>query len=271
MHAVPLKKRILRIVATFEDLQSAQKFVTSMKNTYPREVKLYDLRIIEEAKAAGKNLDGILKKPEEGFAIFMSFDEKSGNYIKKMKAIKKSLPKSTKIMVETPEKKRLFDEFENTLSNYLNSVRSKERVPILTDFYVPKRNLTAFVDDLKILEKKLDLELELFGSYATSNYSVRPKFDVEGSDFNKKAVLLLKAGAFIIDRQGGVLTGGTSDGRLKALITNSKMIEIEKNLYSEVKSIFDPNQILSPDIKLGNDARFTVTHFRDTSSPKIMI
>ena len=144
-------------------------------------------------------------------------------------------------------------------------------MPILTDFYLPSWNVSSFVSDLKVLGKKLELDLELFGSFTTSVYSLRPKFNLEDEDFNKKATTFLKAGAYIIDRQSGEIAGGTPEGRLKAVITNDVMPEPERNLYTEIKKIFDPNNILNPDIKLGAASKFTLTHFRDSGLPKIML
>ena len=150
-------------------------------------------------------------------------------------------------------------------------MKTGERVPILTGFYLPYENLANFLKDLTVLENKLDLKLELYGSLATSMYNLRPKFNLEDKDFNKKATMFLRAGAFIINRQGGELAGGASEGRLKAVVTNTMFLEPEKNLYTELKEIFDRNGILNPDTKLGASSKFTLTHFRTTNQPKIMI
>ena len=117
----------------------------------------------------------------------------------------------------------------------------------------------------------LNLDLALFGSYMTDNYSLRPRFNLEDKDFNKKAATFLRAGAYIINRQGGKLAGGVPEGRLKAVVTNTEIKEAEKDLYEEIKKIFDQNNILSPDVKLGANSKFTLTHFRATSLPKIMV
>ena len=47
--------------------------------------------------------------------------------------------------------------------------------------------------------------------------------------------------------------------------------EDERKLYEDLKKIFDPNGILNPDVKLGANSKFTLTHFRDTNSSKIML
>ena len=122
-----------------------------------------------------------------------------------------------------------------------------------------------------MLEKKLDLKVELFGSLGSSIYSLRPKFNLEESDFNKRATMFLRAGAFIINRQGGKLAGGTPEGRLKAVVTNADMLEPEKKMYTTLKDIFDSNGILNPDIKLGASSKFTLTHFRSENRTSIIV
>ena len=203
--------------------------------------------------------------------MFACFDEKGGYNLKKIAAIREQLPRSAKYMIESPESKLIIDEFENSLTHYLQNLKDGERVPILTGFYLPEWNIESFLRDLKILGNKLNLTMELYGSYANSIYNLRPKFNLSDADFNKKAATFLKAGAYIIDRQSGELAAGTPEGRLKAIVTNEAMIEPEKDIYQRIKDIFDPNNILNPDVKLGASSKFTLTHFRNEPLPKILV
>ncbi|MBR0431128.1 FAD-binding oxidoreductase [Candidatus Saccharibacteria bacterium] len=271
LRAVPLKNRPVRIVATFKEMPQTLKYLEKIGEMKPRKLNLYDLKIIMKAKEAGKNLDGVIRKLEDGWTVLASFDEKGNGYLKKIMSLREEFPRNAKFIFESDENRLLLNEFENSLANYLNYVKNGERVPILTDFYLPAWNLNNFLQDLEILKKKLDLELELFGSYSSSIYSLRPKFDLEEAEINKKIMTFLRAGAFIIERQGGELTGGTPEGRLKAVVSNIKMSEPEKNLYLEIKKIFDQNGILNPDVKLGANSKFTLTHLRTVNQPKIMI
>lgn len=271
LRAVPISRKPARVVATFKTLEQAKAFLSVVKPLKPREINLYDLRIVQEARESGKNLDGVIRKLEDGFVVFLSFDERRNYYLKKLTALKDKFPRNTKIITEAPENQLVLNEFENALASYLGNMRGGERVPVLTDFYLPEDNLENFLKDLKILSEKLELDLALFGSYATSMYSLRPKFNLEEDGYNKKMATLLRAGAYVIDRQGGKLAGGTPEGRVKAVVVNAEMPEPEKLLYEEVKKIFDQNNILAPDVKLGATSKFTLTHLRDTNSPKIML
>ena len=271
LKAVPLRKRPARVVATFKELDSAIKYMETVKALKPRELNLYDLKIIQEARESGKNLDGVIRRLEDGFVVFTSFDERQNYCLKRMAAIKDELPRTVRFNFESSGNRLTLNEFENSLTGYLNFVKNGERVPILTDFYLPARNLEAFLKDLKVLGEKLDLDLALFGSYKTGIYSLRPKFNLEDKDFNKKAATLLRAGAYVINRQEGALTGGTPEGRLKAVVTNDDLTGAERKLYEDIKQVFDQNGILNPDVKLGATSKFTLTHFRNTGLAKIVL
>ncbi|MCR5700153.1 MAG: FAD-binding oxidoreductase [Candidatus Saccharibacteria bacterium] len=271
LRAVPMNSRPMRVVATFKDINAATIYMKEVQPMNPEKLDLYDLRIIREARETGKNLDGVIKRLEEGFVIYACFSERPASRLKKIIAMRDKLPRSTKFIFEKPETQTTLDEFDNSLVNYLSYIKKGERVPILTDFYLPVDNLEPFLKDLQILGEKLELDLALYGSFATGIFSLRPKFDLEADDYRKKVTTFLRAGAYIIDRQGGKLAGGTPEGRLKAVVTNAEIPEPEQKLYNDIKQVFDPNGILNPDVKLGAVSKFTLTHFRDTNQPKIML
>ena len=271
LKAVPIRKHPERVVATFKEISHAVRYAEEISALRPRKLNLFDLKIIMEARETGKNLDGVIKKLEDGFVVFASFDERPNVMLKKLMNMRDNFPRTAKFIYESVNDRPTLNEFENALPSYLNHVKNGERVPILTDFYLPRENIEGFLKDLKVLENKLELKLELFGSLSSSTYSLRPKFDLEDEGFNKKATMFLRAGAFIINRQGGELAGGSSEGRLKAVVSNTTMLEPEKNLYEDIKKVFDKNGILNPDTKLGASSKYTLTHFRSVNQPKIMI
>ncbi len=271
LRAVPISRQSGRVAATFVDLKMAQRFLDFLKPLHPCELNIYDIRMIKAVEEMGKRVNEITKKQEEGFVVLARFEGKSKAYVRKIHSISKLLPKTSRVLVDTNRSMVAINELENSLTSYLYFAKDGERVPLLTDFYIPSEKLTNFVDDLKILEKKLGLELSLYGSYLNSVYSLRPKFNIEKEDFNKNAAAFLRAGAFVIERQGGSVVAGGPEGRIKSMVANSRAVDNRKDFYLEIKGIFDRYNIMSPDTKMGTDPRFTLRHFRSSSSSKIMI
>ena len=271
LRAVPTRAQTKRVVATFDDFDTAQKFLDLVNSLKPRELNIYDLKIAKVAEDSGKRLSEITKKLDSGYVVFAKFDTKNNSCIRKVSSVKKVLPKSSELIVDSPKTQAKLDEFENSLTSFLNSTRTGERVPLLTDFYLPADRLATFLGDLKLLEKSLKLDLALYGSYSASNYNLRPRFKVEEPGFNKNAVAFLRAGTYIINHEGGSITGGSPEGRVKALVTNDEMNKNEKALYTAIKQIFDRHDIMNPAIKLGADSKFTITHFRTSSSSRFVV
>ena len=271
LRAVPIKAQSKRVITTFENFAMAQKYLDVVNSFKPKELNVYDIKIIKTAEDSGKRLSEITRKLDSGYVVFAKFDDHAKSSIRKIMGLKKLLPRSTQIVIESDKNTAKLDEFENSLTTFLNGSRTGERVPIVTDFYMPANNLTKFISDLALLEKSLKLDLAIYGSYAASNYSLRPRFKVSDRDFNKRAVAFLRAGAYIINHEGGSITGGTPEGRIKALVSNDDLSESEKKLYTIVKLLFDRRGLLNPAVKLGADSRFTITHFRDSSSSRIVV
>lgn len=262
LRAVPIEKETKRVAATFEDFVVAQKFLDMVAQMKPRRLNLYDFRIIKVAEETGKKLGKITSKLKGGFVVLAEFDRKTGSAFRKIASIRKLLPKSTQLILESNKNKTELDELSNSLVSFLNQARNGERVPLMVDFSVPTAGLAGFIDDIQVLEKNLGLELALYGSYAANCYSLRPKFNVAEKDFNKRATTFVRTGAYIIKRRGGDLAGAGAEGRIKALITNDEMPADRMALYAGIKGAFDKYEILNPGAKLGADAAYTVRHFR---------
>lgn len=271
LRTVPIEAKTSRVVATFEKFEDAKKYLDFANALTPLELNIYDMNVARSAEDSGKKLGINTEKFEGGFVVFTKFDKRNNARLNKVAAYKKNLPKNTQIFIESPKNESMLNEFENSLTSFLNQVRSGERVPLATDFYLPPENLGRFLEDLKVLEKSLKLDLALYGSYSACNYSLRPKFDVEDEKFLKRAVAFIRATNFIINREGGSISGGSPEGRVKALVSGANMGDDEKKLYAAIKDIFDPDGIMNPNVKLGADPRFTLSHFRTTVSGKTVL
>ena len=115
---------------------------------------------------------------------------------------------------------------------------------------------------LKQIEEILSLDLSIFGSYSTSNYNVRPEIDYANFEGRRKVVNFLRQYSQLVTECEGSLTGGSPEGRIKALPTSQSLTPAERELYLDIKTAFDPNNILNPGVKLGTELRDTIRHLR---------
>ena len=262
LRAVPIESHVRRTVATFSDFKMAQNFLDMVAPMKPRKLNLYDVRIMKVAEETGKKLGKITGKLEDGFVVQAEFDHRANAALRKIESVRNVLPRNTFLVTENGKNSEDLDELDNSLVSFLNQTKNGERVPIVTNFTVPAKNLENFIQDIKVLEGSLGMELALYGSYMTNCYSLRPKFDTTEKDFSKKSVAFLRASSFIIRREGGKIAGGSAEGRIKALVSSEEMSDDETMLYADIKNAFDKYGILNPGVKLEVDPTFVVRHFR---------
>ena len=94
----------------------------------------------------------------------------------------------------------------------------------------------------------------------TNLYSLRPSFDLSQVNDRKQLLRFLQQYSKLIYDSNGNLCGGSAEGQVQALIVNQNTSARTLNLYHQIKTLFDPHNILNPKIKQGaslaNVARF---------------
>ncbi len=251
-----------RLLVSFHDMKAAQRFLNFACDLEPATVKICDLRIIDSASEQGKKSDLFIRKIGRGMLVLVDFGYGRLRLSKRVKRCLEVLPPGTFYVEETPENALSFQCIDNALLAYLNEDGAGERMPILDDVFVPSMHFSDFMEGLKTLEETLGLELPLFGSFATSNYYVRPQLDCASIDDRKKMVDFIRLYTQLVESCQGSLTGNGPEGRVKALMTAKTLGVGERDLYYSIKEAFDPHNILNPKVKLGADMKDTVRHLR---------
>ncbi len=269
------------LLVTFNSIQKALEFLNFTLSLNPAEANIYDLRIFAKSEEYGKKLKFITKKTnEDGFLVVINFNDSPRKNARNFSACLEQLPKRSNFYIEDNENQIYLKELLGALGNYLNSDARGERIGFLDDFYIPSQELGPFIEDLAKIEKKSKIDLPLFGSFATENYYVRPdiklemlepKKDDEDKTLDPPIITLLKVFNEAILIHKGSFTGGSPEGRSKAIVTTPAMGEERKALYQKIKNLFDPNNILNPDIKLGVDQKQAIKSLRTSYDDHIVI
>lgn len=262
LRAVPIQKETKRVAITFRDFSEADKLLDLAKSLKPLELNFYDLRTVKIAEKNGKKPNEITKKMDTGFVVLAKFDGKSNAKVRKIEKYGKKMTRSVNVIIENNKTISALNDLESSLVSFTNLTKIDGATPLMVGFSVPGGSIPGLVNDLKVLETSLKLDLALYGSYSASNYNLSPKLNVKSDDFRKQATNFLRTSAYVIKRQGGAIVRGTPEGRVKAIAADSTMTDAEKALYITIKNIFDRQGILNPNVKVGVDDRFTIRHFR---------
>lgn len=268
------------LLVAFNTIEKAIEFLEFSLSLKPAEANIYDMRIFEKSEDYGKKLKFITRRNnEDNFLAVVSFNDNPRKNAKNFSACLEKIPKRANHFVEDEKNQIYLKELLGALNNYLNSEARGERFGFLDDFYIPSKELGAFIEDLAKLEKGFKGALPLFGSFATENYRVRPDIKLEmlepkkdgGQTLEPPVISLIRVFNQIVTNHNGSFTGGSPEGRSKALVTTPAMDEDRKKLYEKVKEIFDPNSILNPDIKLGVDQKQAIKSLRTSYDGHIVI
>ena len=257
---------IKHFVAAFESVNAALSYIRAITPLVPAELTLYDARMFKKAAEHGKDPALFAPKFNDGYFVLIGFDDKKRKTQKKLKKCLKMLPNNAAAIMETQDNTIDFQRLQSAVLSYLNDDAKGERVSIVDDFYVPSEHLSAFLTDMRVLEKTYNLELPVFGSYSTSNYSVRPDFQLSSIQDRQRILQFLDDFNSLVNEHGGSITGGAPEGRTKAIVVNGAHSAVEMTIYRKIKEIFDPNGILNPGVKTGANTRATVIKYLRTDT-----
>lgn len=262
LRAEPLPPRPHRLFAVFSTFKAAEEFANYTLKLSPLSVELFDMRIFKTSDKFGKKPDLLTRKLEDGYLVLASFNDRPRLSRRKVHKCLNFLPKSAYAVAETLKNSPDFEDFSAALTSFFNDESKGERLNLLHDFHVPEAKLSAFLKDVKNLEKSSGRPLELFGSFATGIYSFRPDFELSKVDERRAALTLLRDLDELLKAHDGTIVGGVPEGRLKSIIVYPGLSKKEKDLFAKVKKIFDPSNILAPEIKSDYNTRSAVRHLR---------
>lgn len=263
-----LPNPVRKMMVSFHDDRNAIRFLSFVKTLNPVLLNLYDLRIAESASQHGKKSKFFKSKIGNGLLVIVGFDEPAHKSSRNIRKCVEALPNGVYAITETNKNSADFQEFYSSLVTFLNDVPEGERTPVADDVFIPAVHFGEFLDKLKELEKTLEMELPVYGSFSASNYNVRPDIDLTTADGRSAALDFLRHYGRIVKDCNGSLTGGTPEGKVKAIAMPSLPPE-ERNLYLEIKQTFDPNNILNPGVKLGADLYDVIRHVRTSPAKYI--
>lgn len=255
----PLARRLATII---HDQKTLLRFLSEVNELSPHTLRLYDLRILNTAALYGNWPDLIRHDDGDGWLVIVSFNDRRFRTERKLQHCRESLSPNEALVIETPENTAEFQEFDSALLSFLNDGLDGERTPVVDDVYIPRYKLEDYFAGLKTLEMTLNINLPVFGSYATSNYNVRPEIDCTSLDGRRQIVTFLRHYSRLVQSCDGSLTGGSPEGRVKTLSIAQSFTDEERELYNAIKDAFDPNHILNPDVKMGAELKSTIRHLR---------
>ncbi|MEK9182773.1 MAG: FAD-binding oxidoreductase [Patescibacteria group bacterium] len=144
-------------------------------------------------------------------------------------------------------------------------VKGKHTAPFIDDIIVRPEYLPKFLPELHTILKKYNLIYTLAGHAGDGNFHVIPLMDFSRSDTAKIIMELSNSIYDLVTRYHGSITAEHNDGLIRTPYLNKMYDSKIISLFSEIKKIFDPKNILNPGKKIptqnmGGTKDYIVSH-----------
>lgn len=256
----------------FANAEAARDAIDEISKLEPARLEYFDAALFEQTRQGGKTFS-FYEAAYESFTpqvvLIVSFDDfNTRRRSHKLKKLTK-LGAKTDAVISSAE-----DEAANELIAALDVTRyyswpdtTGEAAPrIFEGFHVPRHQFEDFVKKLALLADKLRLELPIVGCADAGIYGVYPRLSLKKVGDKQKIFKLLDELAKLVNSHEGYFVCEGGEGRLKTKIAQAQLDPEIAQLYSAIKKVFDPYNILNPGVKTDNDIRTVTSMLRDSFS-----
>ena len=240
------------ITATFGDMSEAQAAVDEALKHKVSKVDIIDGRIMARAASEGKKFSWAPREAFKGAAVIITMSEFSdrarGRAAKKLaRKLENIHPVGLAIHdIQTQEIASLY----TPLSFILHSTEERATCPaVFSGLWLPLERLDGFLSELRKVEAETKLALPVFVDAVNGYVDLLPVFNLHKVSERRVLLKLIPEIAKLVAESRGNVAGRYGDGRLKAGLMQSTVSPDETAIYSQIKHIFDPANILMPDIK----------------------
>lgn len=127
----------------------------------------------------------------------------------------------------------------------------KKPINFVDDVVVPAVRIPELIDYLDRYFKEMNISVAIYGHIGDGNAHINPLMDMKNpEDVRRLAVISNTIHSIVIKRFGGSLCGEHGDGRVRGEFLRELYGEEVYALFTTVKRLFDPDEILNPGVKL---------------------
>lgn len=168
--------------------------------------------------------------------------QKTNNLIKDLK--EKNLGYAHPILLGDDSKKA-WEVRKGGLGLLRNLEGDTQCVNLIEDCAVDPQDLPAYIEDLEVLLKKLNVQYSMYAHAGAGELHVEPMVNLKTTEGRQLFRTILAETAILVKKYGGSLSGEHGDGRLRGEFIPFMMGEKNYALFREVKQIFDEKGIFN--------------------------
>jgi len=255
-------------VAEVSGMEVARDAADALKAIEPASIETFDGALFEAAKEYGKTYPfagpGDSSSTIKAVIYVLINDFSHGVRERKLKKAQKILSKFNATVISSHDKS--YDELvairNVATSLYLSDSGSHSYPPLLDGASIPSNRHEDFAAAVAELAQHNHVELPLHTRVLDGVIYTRPALDLSKLADKQKVFKLINEYSQIVDRFDGTFIADGAEGRLKANAAYALMDEDLRNLYTQIRAVFDPFGTLNPGVKQVNETKDLVAALR---------
>lgn len=239
------------IVIAARTAEATAEIISTALALEPISAEILDRRVIEHSLVdANKDLINAMNLPKDDYAAIILLEFNTGKISKILKKLNQGVGDNGAIFVaETTEDTQIFDYVRaSTASLNLIGKNSTTAVPVLVNAGIPATSYGQFLCRLNDIATKLNTEFASVGNLGSQSVNVVAFLNLKNlADRQVSLNATAELQKLILELNGKAsLTGeGRTGGAAVAANSDDQILAI----WSTVRNIFDPNNILNPNVK----------------------
>lgn len=199
-------------------------------------------KLILLAEFTGHDKDEVHKRAEAAQASLRQFSAKT------------RLPKSD---VETGKYWTIRRESFNLLRHH---IKHKRTAPFIDDFIVLPEQLPQFLPQLEDIMSQYDITYTIAGHVGDAHFHVIPLMDLSKPQ-SRRIIRELEEKVYnLVLKFGGSISGEHNDGLIRSHYLEKMYGKEVYELFKQIKTVFDPNNIFNPGKKVGASQEYAMKH-----------
>lgn len=254
-------------VAAFANPEQARDAIDALRKLKPALLEYADAAFMRSALEQGKKFDWISEgrvAPQTLVAVgFDEFNEK--NRLKQLKKVEKVLSKfESAVLTSNHTELEVVQAVRQTMSyakepTHHSNAASPALVPAC---YVPSDRFEDFSNELATLAQTLHVELPIHGSVLTGIYTIRPMLSFAKTGDRQKILKIIDQVNVLLTKYGGTLVAAGGEGRILSRFVRSAWSAEYAQVMQQIKTLFDPHNMLNPGVKSNVELRDLVMQLR---------
>lgn len=254
----PLPKHVGSTLLFFESLEKAARGALEIADLKPSACDMMDRRHLSLARESDPRYELLIPQAAEAVLLIEHQAATAGELIDKLSATVDALHEKSKlasgayIADDLYDHKMLWQLARHYVPTLYRLKGNSRPVPFVEDIAVPPEELPGFLHRAQETLKKQHVTASFFGHAGHGQLHVRPFLDLANREDVRKMATLADQLYQDVWKVGGTISGEHGDGLSRTSYVAEQYGPLA-DAFSEIKELFDPQEILNPGKKVPID------------------